>query len=114
MTDDQVCRSVAVVLLWVCGFTKVPWLRMAVAEQNRRQIGRGGQMGCFCLFQGFCWHLHTSCLPLGSRRVAKSYVNVPRWTSCESRMLASSAWEFLICTRMNIAELISIAYLDSE
>lgn len=71
MTEEPVCRSVAVVLLWMCGFIKVVWLRMATAGQNRRQIGKGGHVGCFCLFHGFCWYLHTSGLPLVSRRVAK-------------------------------------------
>ena len=42
MTEEQVCRSVAVVLLWTCRFVKVVWLRMAIAEQNHRQVGRSG------------------------------------------------------------------------
>lgn len=71
VTDEPEHRSVAAVLLRTCGLIKVVWLRMVLAGQNHRQVGMGEHRGCFCLFQGFCWHLHTSGLPLVSRRVAK-------------------------------------------
>lgn len=71
---------------------KIVWFRMAVDGQNLSRAGRCGHMGYFCLFQGFCWCLHTCGLPLVSRRVAKivEYASsTSRWTSCGSSTLAS-------------------------
>lgn len=111
-------QVVAVVLLWTCGFVKVVWIVMAVSEQNQKQVRRVAD-GMILPYLKFCLAFVHQCSSFSIKKKGKnSYVNllIPHLAGLHVKAAcrALNPGKFLIHTGMNIAELISITYLDAR
>lgn len=106
------------VLLWTRGFVKVVWIVMAVSEQNRKQVGRVAD-GMILPYLKFHLAFAHQCSSFSIKKRGKnSYVNllIPHLAGLHVKAArrALKPGKFLIYTEMNIAELISITYLDAR
>lgn len=109
-------QVVAVVLLWTCGFVKVLWIVMAVSEPNQKQGVAYGMILPFLKLPLAFAHQRSSFSIKKSGKNSYLSLLIPHLAGLRVRAAcrALKPGKILIHTGMNIAELISITYLDAR